>query len=148
MQTRRDWALTLRPRVLAVIAACAALLLYARTTAPTVLPGDSGEFQFAAWGFWLAHPTGYPLYLILGGVWQHLLPIGDPACRLNLLSAFLAALTIGAAFLVCYQITRARAASLIAASALAASPLFWAQATRAEVYALNTLFVALLSLLG
>ncbi len=148
MQTRRDWALTLRPRVLAVIAACAALLLYARTTAPTVLPGDSGEFQFAALGFWLAHPTGYPLYLILGGVWQHLLPIGDPACRLNLLSAFLAALTIGAAFLVCYQITRARAASLIAASALAASPLFWAQATRAEVYALNTLFVALLSLLG
>src|SRR5581483_9267726 len=136
MQTRRDWALTLRPRVLAVIAACAALLLYARTTAPSVLPGDSGEFQFAAWGFWLAHPSGYPVYLLLGGLWQHLFPFGDPAYRLNLLSAVWSALAVGVAFLVFWNVTPARSAAFIAALTFAASPLVWSQATRAEVYAL------------
>ncbi len=126
----------------------AAFLLYWRTAAPTVLAGDSGELQFAAWGFWLAHPTGYPLYLILGGIWQHLVQIGDPAFRLNLFSAFCAALAIGIAFLVFWNVTRARGAALIAALTLAVSPLFWSQATRAEVYALHSLFVALLALWG
>lgn len=134
--------------VIAVALADAIFLLYWRTTAPTVLPGDSGELQFAAWGFWLAHPTGYPLYLILGGIWQHLVQIGDPAFRLNLFSAFWSALAVGAAFLVYWNVTRSRAASLIAALTLAVSPLFWSQATRAEVYALHSFFVALLALWG
>lgn len=132
--------------VVTIALVLASFLLYWRTAAPTVLPGDSGELQFAAWGFWLAHPTGYPLYLILGGAWQHLVQIGDPAFRLNLFSAFCAALAVGVAFLVFWSVTRARGASAIAALTFAVSPLFWSQATRAEVYALNTLFVALLTL--
>ncbi|RIK33769.1 MAG: hypothetical protein DCC52_02405 [Chloroflexi bacterium] len=137
-----------RPASLAVCIALAALLLYWRTAYPSVLPGDAGELQFAAWGFWLAHPTGYPLYLTLGGIWQHLLPFGDPAYRLNLFSALWSGLAIGVAFLAFFQVTRARGAAAIAALTLAVSPLLWAQATRAEVYALNTFFVALLTLLG
>lgn len=135
-------------RVLAVSVALAALVLYWRTAAPTVLSGDSGELQFAAWGFWLAHPTGYPLYLIVGGIWQHVVQIGDPAFRLNLFSAFCSALAVGVAFLVFWCVTRARGAAVIAALTFAVSPLFWSQATRAEVYALNTLFITVLTLLG
>ncbi len=144
----RAWEFVTRPAMLCALITVAALLLYWRTAYPSVLPGDAGELQFAAWGFWLAHPTGYPLYLLLGGVWQHLLPFGDPAYRLNLFSAFWSGLAIGVAFLAFYQITRARGAAVIAAMTLAVSPLLWSQATRAEVYALNTFFVALLSLLG
>ena len=133
---------------LALAVSVGAFLLYWRTLAPTVLPGDSGELQFAAWGFWLAHPTGYPLYLLLGGIWQHAIQIGDPAFRLNLFSAFWSALAIGIAFLVFWNVTHSRGASSIAALTFAVTPLFWSQATRAEVYALNTLLVALLALWG
>lgn len=69
-------------------------LLYAATTAPGLLPADSGEFQLivARWG--LAHPPGYPLYTLIGGLWSHLFPWGDILWRINLLSALLAALTL------------------------------------------------------
>lgn len=144
----RALQLATHPAALCLAAILGALWLYWRTAYPSVLPGDSGELQFAAWGFWLAHPTGYPLYLILGGIWQHLLPFGDPAYRLNLFSAFWSGLAVGVAFLVFWNVTRSRGASAIAALTLAVSPLVWSQATRAEVYALNTFFVALLSLLG
>lgn len=144
----RAWQFLTSTRALTVMVTGASFLLYLRTAAPTVLPGDSGEFQFAAWGFWLAHPTGYPLYLILGGIWQHLLPFGDPAFRLNLFSGFWSALTVGTAFCVFWRATFSRGAAVIAALTFAVSPLFWSQATRAEVYALNTFFVALLTLLG
>ncbi|MBI4675694.1 MAG: DUF2723 domain-containing protein [Chloroflexi bacterium] len=144
----RVWAFATRPVLLCAFAVLAALLLYWRTAYPSVLPGDSGELQFAAWGFWLAHPTGYPLYLILGGIWQHLLPFGDPAYRLNLFSALWSGLAVGVAFLVFWNVTRARGASVIAALTFAVSPHVWSQATRAEVYALNTFLVALLALLG
>ncbi|HZQ08879.1 MAG TPA: DUF2723 domain-containing protein [Anaerolineae bacterium] len=136
------------PIVLFFLGILVTFLLYWRTTAPSVLPGDSGELQFAAWGFWLVHPTGYPLYLLLGGLWQHLFPFGDPAYRLNLFSAVSSAFAVGVAFLVFWNITRARGAAIIAALTFAASPLVWSQATRAEVYALNTFFIALLTLWG
>ena len=70
--------------------------VYSRTLAPGLLFGDAGEFQFAAWRFGLAHPTGYPLYLLLGGSWQHLAALFgvDPATSLNAFSAFLAAATV------------------------------------------------------
>lgn len=123
-------------------------LIYLRTTAPTVLPGDAGEFQFAAWGFWLAHPTGYPLYLILGGLWQHLLLFGDPAFRLNLFSAFVSALAVGVSFLVFFRVSKNHGAALIATLTLGVSATFWSQATLAEVYALNTFFVILLTYLA
>jgi hypothetical protein len=136
------------PVALSAFCFLGAAVLYWRTLAPTVLPGDAGEFQFAAWGFWLAHPTGYPLYLLLGGIAQHLLPFGDPAYRLNLFSAFWSALAVAVAFLAFWNVTRMRGAALIAAATFAVSPMVWAQATRAEVYALNTFFVALLAWLG
>ena len=48
---------------------------YLRTLAPGMLAGDPGEFQFAAWRLGLAHPTGYPLYMMLGWIWQHSLAL-------------------------------------------------------------------------
>lgn len=56
---RLDWQI-------ALLLGATAFALYLRILAPDVLPGDSGEFHFAAWRLGLAHPTGYPLYLTLG----------------------------------------------------------------------------------
>ena len=137
-----------RRGVLFAIATGIAFLIYLRTLAPGVLDGDSGEFQFAAWGWTLAHPTGYPLYLLIGGLWQHLIPFGNPAFRLNLLSAVFAALTIGLSYRIFFRLTAHRGAALVAALALAVSPTFWSQATETEVYALNSLLVAALTYLA
>ncbi len=128
-----------------------ALALYLRTGARDILPGDPGEFQTAAWRFGLAHATGYPLYLIGGGLWQRLLAaVGfSPAYALNLLSALTAAAAVGVLYAAALRSLPGapavrRAAALLAGAWLATMPTFWSQALIAEVYALHALFVALL----
>jgi len=88
-------------RRLAILLFALSLGVYTRTLAPGLLFGDPGEFHFAAWRFGLAHPTGYPLYLLLGGAWQHLAALfgADPAFSLNLFSALLAATTVALFYL-------------------------------------------------
>ena len=67
--------------------------LYIRTLAPGVLPGDSAEFQVLAHQLGIAHCPGYPIYLLLAKLFT-LLPFGEIAYRVNLFSAFMAALTV------------------------------------------------------
>lgn len=142
--TRDDW-------FIALVLAGGAFLLYLRTLAPGLLPGDAGEFQFAAWRLGLAHPTGYPLYLLLGGLWQHVLaPLGiSPATALNVLSALFATLSVGLLYLfmlgapVPHDLSR-RLVAAFAAVSLAANATFWSQALLAEVYTLHALLLLLL----
>src|SRR5690349_18624903 len=65
---------------------------YVRTLMPGTVGGDAGELQYAGPLLALVHPTGQPLYVTLGYVWSHIIPIGSMAWRMNLLSAFSAAL--------------------------------------------------------
>ncbi|HEX9372696.1 MAG TPA: DUF2723 domain-containing protein, partial [Roseiflexaceae bacterium] len=126
--------------------AIGALALYAATLLPGIGSGDTAEFQRVAPTLGIAHPTGYPLYTILGWLWSQL-PLGDtPAWRMNLLSAVAAALAVGVVYLVARASGQARAVAAAAALALAASATFWSQATIAEVYALAALLQALLLL--
>ncbi|MCG3208474.1 MAG: hypothetical protein FOGNACKC_02079 [Anaerolineae bacterium] len=143
--TRADWWL-------GAAVGLAALALYSQTLAPTVLQADGGEFQFVPWLPGIAHPTGYPLYVLLGWVWTHALPWGSVAWRMNLLSAMLAALAVSLTYAVTRQILAQTAAEaptagqrvIAAATAVtfAVTATFWSQAIIAEVYALHTLFVA------
>jgi hypothetical protein len=124
-----------------------ALALYVATLAPSVLPGDSGEFQLVAPTLGIPHPTGYPLYLLLGkGI--SLLPVGNVAYRLNLLSALAAAGTVWAVYRVGRALGLRQAAALAGAGLLAVSQTLWSQATIAEKYTLNAFLVALTLLLG
>lgn len=118
--------------------------LYLYTLAPGVLASDGGEFQFAAWNFSLVHPTGYPLLLILGGVFQHILPNGTPAFRLNIFNAIMAACAVGVLYLAAYKIANDKIWSIVAAASFAVSRTFWFEASGAEAYALNALFLAIL----
>ncbi|MCC6167807.1 MAG: DUF2723 domain-containing protein [Caldilineaceae bacterium] len=135
-------------RQIALLLAAVALALYLRTLAPDLLPGDPGEFQFAAWRFGLAHPTGYPFYLLAGGVWQRLLaPAGiSPAAALNGLSAALAAAAVGMTYLVMLRWTAGppalrRLAAVYSAVLLGTNLTFWSQALIAEVYAPHMVLV-------
>ena len=71
----------------------ASLALYGRILAPTILPADSGEFQFVSHVLGIAHPPGYALYTMLAK-WFTFLPLGDIAYRVNLFSACTSALTL------------------------------------------------------
>jgi hypothetical protein len=135
LRTRRDAAI-------AVSLGLVSFLPYLRTLAPSVLPGDSGEFQLAASVLGVAHPTGYPLYLLLGKLFITLVPVGDPAFRMNLLSAVFAAAAVSAVYLLALELTRRSTVAAVAALTLAFSITFWSQAAEAEVYALNSLLVA------
>jgi hypothetical protein len=137
--------------IIAVLLGAASFVLYLKTLAPTLLMADGAEFQFASYLLGIAHPTGYPLYLILGWLWSHLLPVGDVAYRINLLSAVFAAGAIGLMYTLTLYILRTtsknlprpslRPIAVVSTLTLAVSSTFWSQSVRAEVYALNSLFV-------
>lgn len=123
---------------------------YLRMIAPDVLSGDAGEFHFAAWNWGLAHPTGYPLYLLVGGAWQHLLGLLgiSPAWALNALNALIGAVAVCLTYLVVRRwlggpLLISRIAALFSALYLAANPTFWSQSLIAEVYPLHVVFLLL-----
>lgn len=145
-------------RRLAILLFALCLGIYSRTLAPGLLFGDAGEFQMAAWRFGVAHPTGYPLYLLLGGSWQHIAALVgiDPATSLNAFSAFLAAAAVAIFYLAVLgwlpnratpPRVVARISGFFAALLIAVNPTLWSQAVIAEVYALHALFIALFLLL-
>jgi tetratricopeptide (TPR) repeat protein len=118
-------------------------LLYALGACPTIYVGDSGELVTAVHLLGIPHPTGYPLYVLLGKLWTLALPAGSIAWRMSLFSAAGAA---GACTLL-YRLGRANGlapvAALFAALGLAAAPSFWGEANVQRVYALDALFVML-----
>jgi 4-amino-4-deoxy-L-arabinose transferase-like glycosyltransferase len=71
-----------------------------------------------------------------------LIPFRDPAGRVNLLSALAAAATVAVFYLVARRLAGSRTAAIISSIALAVSPVWWSQATIAEVYALHGLLLA------
>ncbi|MBF6612325.1 MAG: DUF2723 domain-containing protein, partial [Chloroflexi bacterium] len=79
--------------------------IYISTASPTVNFIDSGELITTAYTLGIAHPPGYPLYVLMGYVTSHLLG-GEVAWRVNLLSAFWGAAAVGALFCLLYEVTR------------------------------------------
>jgi len=133
------------------------LVLYAWNAAPDVTWGDSGEFASVAQTLGIAHPTGYPLYVLTGKLLTLLSPF-TPARTLNLFSALCSALAVAVlyrtilSFLACQRFFPLEpgppwllpAAAAVGASLLGVSPVFISQAVITEVYALTNLFQVLL----
>ena len=134
-----------------------ALVVYGLTLAPALTwahwGADGGDFVTAAVLGRVPHPPGFPVYMLLARAFVRVLG-GDPAWRLNVLSAVMAAATVGVTVLTLLQreLSLERPLSTWAASAaglaLAFAPLFWSQALITEVYSTAALFVALALWLG
>ncbi len=128
------------------------LTIYLRTLAPGLTwanaGSDGGDLITAAATGGIAHPTGYPLYLLLARLFQ-LLPFGSLAFRTNLMSALLTTLATALVFdLVTRSILSPRNSlpwlpGLVAGYAFGLAPLIWSQAVITEVYALQTLLLLL-----
>ena len=128
------------------------LPVYLSTLAPGLTwannSADGGDFIAAAASLGIAHPTGYPTYLLLARLAQTVLG-GPLAWRTNLLSALCAALAAGLVAPLVHQAYAGRsrfglAGGVLAAVAFGLSPLLWSQAIVTEVYTLHALFVALI----
>jgi hypothetical protein len=126
-----------------------ALGLYLRTLLPSVGQADTFEFQVVVPRLAVAHPTGYPLY-VLAGKGFTLLPIGNPAWRVSLASAVFATAAVLVLYALLLRLALPRQAegaarwlpAFLAALAFAFSSTFWSQAVIAEVYTLHNLLVA------
>jgi uncharacterized membrane protein len=88
-----------RDAIIAAALGCCVAVLYLLTAAPGVQYTDSGELAAACTTFGVAHPTGYPLFTLLGHVWT-LLPWSSPISGLNILAALLVASGVALTYLV------------------------------------------------
>lgn len=141
--TRDRWWLAGIVLILAVI--------YGATMAPGLTwlhdSVDGGDLITAAATGGVAHPSGYPVYLVLARIFQSL-PAGQLAFRTNLLSAAASVLTSLLIFkIVRNQIEaslRGDISAFYAALMFGLAPLIWSQSIVSEVYTLNAFFVALI----
>ena len=120
-----------------------AFVVYLRTLLPGIAFGDWGEMQTVPHVLGVAHPTGYPTYVLIAWL-AELLPFGSVAFRANLLSAVFVGATVGTLVLIGLRLGVRPAIAAGGALALGAVGTVWAAATVLEVNPLHLLFGALL----
>ena len=156
----KGWVEDMRRVLLAAaVVGVAVGVLYTATATPTVtdrfLGSDGGELTATALSGGVAHPSGYPTYLLLARV-ALLLPFREPAGRLALLSALSGAVAAGCttalvAVALSPRANEARrtahlAAGVFAGMMLAVSPRMWSQSVIIEVYALHMAWLTVCAL--
>jgi len=139
------------PRSIVEVLSCilifaVSFVVYLKTLCPTVYVVGSGELITAVHTLGIAHPTGYPLYTIIGRVLSLILPVGSVAYRLNMVSAIFASSAVMVLYYLLFKILNSRLTALVSSLILAFSLTFWSQAVIAEVYSLNIFFIASLFL--
>jgi len=137
-----------RPRVsptnVAAIGSFAlAAVVYIRTLLPGISFGDWGEPGLLLSRLGILHPTGYPLYSLVGWLFS-LIPLESVAWRANLVSAAAAAGVVGVTVLIAVRLGVRPLLAAAAALSLAFVGTIWQEATFSKANALHLLLVALL----
>lgn len=136
------------------------LIVYIVTLAPTVTFIDSGELATACYQLNTAHPTGYPLFTLLGRIFT-LISLFSPIFILNLMSAIFTAIAVSITFKLLveilglinsdfnFPINKKIVTFIVAFSGaliLAFSKTYWDTAESIEVYNLHKIFLSLILL--
>lgn len=121
-------------------------VVYLLTLSPSIYFIDSGELAVVCQTLGIAHPTGYPLYTLLGKIFTQI-PLKNIIFRLNFLSSVLICFTNLFVFLILLDLSQFISilktkelkiwGAFLGALAFAFNPTLWSQATTNEVYALN-----------
>ena len=61
---------------------------------------DTAELQGVPYILGISHPTGFPLFVLLGYLWSHVIAVGSVAFRMNAMSA----VCLGVAALMAYAV--------------------------------------------
>ena len=138
-----------------------ALATYLFTLEPTVSLWDCGEFIATAFKLQVGHPPGAPLFMLLGRIASLFAPSTQyVALAINSISALASAFTVLFLFWILSHLARRillagntqptsaqtiaiLGAASVGALAYAFSDSFWFSAVEAEVYALSSLFTAI-----
>ncbi len=103
---------------------------------------DTGEMDVVPYIAGIAHPTGFPAYIVLGWIVTHVLPFGGVAFRMTLISVASLSLT---ALLIARIVAERNGnawAGAVAAWIFATGGVVWAHATKAEVHSFAALAIA------
>jgi len=123
-------------RRLALFALTAAFAIPALVylTSASVEPAswDTAELQGVPYILGIAHPTGFPLYVLLGYVWSHAVPVASVAWRMNAMTGIAMAAASAAAFLVALEFGASVPVALLATLWFAFTQNVWAHGARAE----------------
>ena len=119
----------------------ATLVLYVWIAPTHIVDGDNAELATLGTIGGIAHPSGYPLYLL----WLHAtswLPAASPAHAAAIATAILGAASVVVLHAACRAWGARPLAATIAVAIFAAAPIVLRIETEAEVFALNCLVVA------
>jgi hypothetical protein len=106
---------------------------------------DTGEWQTVGPLLGTAHPTGFPTYVILAWLASVLFgPFGEPALRVNLLSAVLVAASAAVTVDLTRALTRSTIFGVTAGLGLAFTEIAWSIGTHADAHALHLLLAMIL----
>lgn len=139
MQARKSKLLV----TLAIVFA-STLTIYLSCAAPSVMYGDSAELQAVALEGGVAHPTGYPTFILLGRLFGSVLG-GDEAHRITVMSAIFGAAAVCAFIVVLLKFALPLWAATAGAVIYALSFTFFWSAIRTEVYTV-AIFIFFISL--
>lgn len=128
---------------LATLTAVVALGVYRLTLLPTVGMWDVAEFQAVPHVLGIAHPTGFPTYVLLGKLFS-LWPEGSIAFRMNWLSALCAAGASAGVAVVAFRLGASFFPALAAGWTIAFCLPFWESAVAAQPHTLHLLLVTVL----
>jgi len=116
--------------------------LYVWIAPTTIVYGDNAEFSALGQVGGVAHPSGYPLYVLWLRAWSWL-PAQSPAHAAALATAILTALQVLVLHAACRAWGARPLAATLAVGLLAAGPVVLRIQSEAEVFALNNLIAAL-----
>ncbi|MFA8434153.1 MAG: DUF2723 domain-containing protein [Marinifilaceae bacterium] len=160
--TTQDWSsrYNLFNNALGWLAFAVAAITYFMTMEPTTSLWDCGEFITTAYGLEVGHPPGAPLFMIVARFFSLFAP--DPskvALMVNSMSALASAFTILFLFWTITHLAKklvakndtlstgnlvaVLGAGMVGALAYTFSDTFWFSAVEGEVYALSSLFTAI-----
>lgn len=111
--------------------------------APNLNTGDGGELATAGYFLGTAHPSSYPLYLMIAKTFAFL-PLGNIAFRTAIISALFSSLTLTLIYWFLLKLTTSSTASLFSATVLLVSYSYFTQSVVAKFYTLNLFLIMLL----
>ena len=127
----------------AALLAVGASGVYVLTLLPGLgLAGDVTKLQFVGRVLGTPHAPGYPLYVMVSGLWTRLVPLGSVAWRVNLFSALCAVVALLLVLATLRRLGCRPAVGVPVAAAFGLLPAFWSHAVVAEVYTLHVALVA------
>lgn len=146
-------------RLFAILAFVTAIIVFSKTVQDSVPFWDCGEFSAASVWQQVPHPPGAPLFLMIGKIFEVVIPFGDPGWKINMTSAVSSSFAVLFLYLIIVMVIKnfrkeaitsvgdaiaVYGSAFVGATAFIFSDTFWFNAVESEVYAMSTLFVSII----